>query len=247
MAKKPKIHFDVPCVIHDVMSYAKFHQLAVEIAGKGYDSVVNTVCWFPTTDYVHAVGLMPTTISVPDGKSIRTRWAVTPRDPEREALAFKAQALRHGATPEAVRLLRAMVPISKSEETTMAEKLKAKGATKSSAKAPTKGNAKALKEAAADAPVKKTAPAKPAMNEKPANRKGNPEALAKARAARADAGPDKRKITVLKKPHGARDGTARAALLDKIYRSKTVDGADENGVKKADVSWAAKAGYISLA
>lgn len=63
----------------------------------------------------------------------------------------------------------------------------------------------------------------------------------------ADTGPDKRKIAVLKKPHGAREGTKRADLLDAIYKSKTVQDALDAGVSKNDVAWAARAEYIAIA
>ena len=57
---------------------------------------------------------------------------------------------------------------------------------------------------------------------------------------------DDRKIKVLKKDHGAREGTKRAALLDTIYKSKTVQDAVDADVSKSDVSWAAREGYIEI-
>ncbi len=145
--------------------------------------------------------------------------------------ALRRMALEDGATPEAIRLLSKLQPWSKKEEHTMAEKLKAKG----TAAKPDKEN---LKAAAKSTPVGGKGASK---------NKGNAEALAKAREARAAAaGPDKRKITVLKKDHGARAGTTRADLLNKIYKAKTVQAAVDAGVKKSDVSWAARSGYISL-
>lgn len=139
-------------------------------------------------------------------------------------MGLKNEMLAHGATELAVQWALEIEPtiFEEKELTIMAEKLQAKGKTA------------------------KTATAKDADKPK---RAGNPEALAKAREARAaaDAGPDKRKITVLKKPHGAREGTARADLLDKIYKAKTVQDAVDAGVKKSDVAWAARSEYISIA
>lgn len=134
---------------------------------------------------------------------------------------IKEEMLTHGATALAVQWVLEFEPAAFTEKelNTMADKLKGKGA-----------------------------PAKKTETKAPAKGKGNPEALEKARAARAEAnaGPDKRKISVLKKPHGARDGTTRANLLDTIYKSKTVQDAIDAGVKKSDVSWAARAEYISI-
>jgi hypothetical protein len=139
---------------------------------------------------------------------------------------LRIQALKGGATPDAIRLLsKATGAFTKKEENEMAEKLKA---AKSANKA-------GLKAAAKSAPVAAKGNA----------RKGNAEALAKARAAK-DTGPDNRKITVVKKDHGARAGSARADMLNTIYKSKTVQAAVDSGVKKSDVSWAQRAGYITI-
>lgn len=94
---------------------------------------------------------------------------------------------------------------------------------------------KLAKKGAAKPAAKKETAAKPA------------KAAAPKKEAAADAGPDKRKIAVLKKPHGAREGTKRADLLDTIYKAKTVQDAVDAGVAKNDVAWAAREGYISVA
>lgn len=94
---------------------------------------------------------------------------------------------------------------------------------------------KLAKKGAAKPAAKKEAASKPA------------KAAAPKKEAAADAGPDKRKILVLKKPHGAREGTKRADLLDTIYKAKTVQDAVDAGVAKNDVAWAAREGYISVA
>jgi hypothetical protein len=82
-------------------------------------------------------------------------------------------------------------------------------------------------------------PPAPARGRKPAPA---PEPSPVGRAKYADTD----RIKVLIKPHGARDGTIRAELLDNIYASKTVGDAVDAGVKRADVTWAARAGYIDI-
>lgn len=143
---------------------------------------------------------------------------------------LRSKALESGATPDAIRLLsRATKPFTAKEEKDMAQKLATKNAPKA-------GNAKALKAAAAKTPVGKGG-----------GRKGNADALARAREAKkAATGPDTRKITVLKKPHGAREGTTRCTILDTVYKAKTVQAAVEAGIKAGDVAWAAREGYIRL-
>lgn len=130
----------------------------------------------------------------------------TPKDPQNpipEAKKFKETALLLGATPEAIRLLGTLIPLTRKEMNEMAEKLKAKG------------DAAALKSAAKSTPVagKNTA----------AKKRGNTEALAKARAARSQ-GPDLRKIRPLikVKDFKARAGTFRHQMLSDAVSSKTV-------------------------
>jgi hypothetical protein len=163
-------------------------------------------------------------------EQIGPRYSLSPETSLSESVAsLKRQGLKFGATLEAIQLLGTLTSLTTTEEAMMADakKLARKEELKAAAKeAPVKGNKAA---ATGDAPKKK----------------GNPEALAAARAAK-DSGPDNRKITVLKKDHGARDGTKRADLLNKIFKNKTVQAAVDAGVKKSDVSWAAREGYISL-
>jgi hypothetical protein len=107
----------------------------------------------------------------------------------------------------------------------------AKARSKAKAPAP-QGRAKAAAPAAA-----KGKPAKViARDKKPAPR-GRP-------ASNGDN--DTRRIKILKKPHGAREGTFRAGMLDDIYASRTVQEAVDAGVKKSDVAWAARSAYIEL-
>lgn len=144
---------------------------------------------------------------------------------------LKSRALSKCATLEAIQLLGQLTPLTKAEEVEMSKLTKKTG------------DKAALKDAAKKTPVggkKAVAPAAPAK------RRGNPEALAAARAAK-NTGPDNRKITVVKKDHGARAGSKRADLLESIFKAKTVQAAVDAGVSKSDVSWAAREGYISLA
>jgi hypothetical protein len=124
--------------------------------------------------------------------------------------ALRRNALEYGATPEAIRLLGSVEPWTKKEEATLAEKLKAKGKATP--------NKDALKEAATTTPVakKNTAAAEP-------KKRGNPEALRKAREARSS-GPDTRKIKALikSKDIAARAGTFRHQMITDALASKTV-------------------------
>lgn len=143
-------------------------------------------------------------------------------------------ALKEGATPEAIRLLGELSPWTTREEKEMAEKLKAKA---SAAKPDKEG----LKSAAKSAPVGgKNAPKK----------RGNAEALAKARAARSS-GPDTRKITKLKKPKDieARAGTFRYQMLADLLASSTVQDWKDKGAGKYDAGclrYATEAGYVKV-
>lgn len=110
---------------------------------------------------------------------------------------IRSAALVRGATPEAVRLIHGILPFSNEELQIMSNKLKSKG----------EGKATASKAAKADKPVKAE------------KAKSNPDALEKAR----DAGPDVRKITVLKKENPYREGTKRANSFDALKGAKTVE------------------------
>jgi len=160
-----------------------------------------------------------------------------PSAPELLAACFNTLrdiALQGGATPEAIRLLGEISPWTAREEKIMAEKLKSKA---SAAKPDKEG----LKSAAKAAPVGGKGAAKP--------KKGNAEALAKARAARAS-GPDTRKITKLKKPKDieARAGTFRHQMLTDLLASNTVqDFRDKNSKYDAGcLRFAQEAGYVKV-
>jgi hypothetical protein len=138
-----------------------------------------------------------------------------PSSPELLAELFKSLrdiALQGGASPEAIRLMDEMSPFTDKERKNMAEKLKAKA---SAAKPDKEG----LKTAAKSAPVAKGPKAATGKA------RGNPEALAKARAARAEnKGPDTRKVKALVKAKEltARDGSFRRHMLEDLLSSKTV-------------------------
>lgn len=148
-----------------------------------------------------------------------------------EALSeFRTKALEHGAAPEAIRLLGAISPWTAKEEATLAEKLKSKAAatksgTKEKAAKPVGGGGKA-------------AETKP--------KRGNPEALAKAREARAASGPDVRKITILNKENPYRADTNRALAFDALKGAKTVEDYEKAGGRRKYLSRWVSEGRISL-
>jgi hypothetical protein len=150
--------------------------------------------------------------------------------------ALRRNALEYGATPEAIRLLGSLEPWTKKEEATLSEKLKAKGKASP--------NKDALKEAATSTPVakKNTASAEP-------KKRGNPDALRKAREARAS-GPDTRKIKALIKPKdiAARAGTYRHTMISDLLAAKTVqEFRDKNPKYSAgDLRYAIGANIVSV-
>jgi hypothetical protein len=145
---------------------------------------------------------------------------------------LRYMALEYGAAPEAIRLLGSLEPWTKKEEAIMAEKLKSKA---SAAKPDKEG----LKAAAKKAPVapKGAAP----------KRKGNADALAKARAAK---GPDNRKIKALIKAKDikARPGTFRHKMVSDLISSKTAqEFRDKDSAYDAGcLRYATEAGIVSL-
>ena len=155
---------------------------------------------------------------------------------------LRSNALGSGATPDAIRLLsKATGPFTKKEENTMAEKLKAK---KTAAKSPATADADGLKTAAKAAPVSKV---KPASGK--GSGRGNPEALAKARAARAEnKGPDTRKIkaNVKAKDLQARVGSKRHTMLSDLLNSKTVQEFRDKGYSAGDLNYATGANIVSV-
>lgn len=154
------------------------------------------------------------------------------RDWDQHLSALAALAKRDGATPEAIRLLDGVVPFTQKDVEDMAGKLskKTEAAPKAAAeKAPKAAKGKAA-ETGAEAPKKK----------------GNPEALAKARAARAEAGPDVRKISIVNKTNPYREGSNRAASYDALKGAKTVDDYVTAGGKKKYISRWVEEGHITV-
>jgi hypothetical protein len=143
-------------------------------------------------------------------------------------------ALQGEASPEAIRLLDTVEPWSEKEKKIMAEKLKAKAANVKTA------DKEGLKAAAKSAPVAKKGGGA---------RKGNPDALAKARAARAERGPDNRKVKPLIKAKdiAARAGSYRHTMLTNLINAKTVQEFRDKGHTAGDLAYATKAGIVSVA
>lgn len=219
-----------PVVVYDIMGYFKQLQLAVCVEGEDV-----TLLMSDTTK----PGLFTRDVLV---GQIGARYAVSERDPKDVAAQFKERAKVHGATPEAVRLLGLLCPVTKEEANIMAEKKLA----------PKKGDAEALKTAAKKAPV--GGPKTEAAPKKP---RGNPEALAKAREQNAGKQAELRakKIKALKKPKEieAREGSFRHTMLTDLLSSKTVgefyDKSPADSKSKYDAGclrFAEGAGYIEL-
>lgn len=140
---------------------------------------------------------------------------------------IKKAMLNHGATAEAVDCIRAIEPFTEEELDIMAAKL-AKKDTGAAAKSTAKGGAK---------------------------KGGNPEALKKAREARASAAQENRKYkhTAKLKDIALREGTWTARMVEIIMGNNTTDDAkaelakDKNfSDKKLDFTWAEKKGYIAF-
>lgn len=146
---------------------------------------------------------------------------------EEHVRSLRLLALRHGATPEAIRLLDGIQPFARKEVEDMAGKLSKKTEAPKAEKAPKADKAPKAEKAAS-------------------GRKGNPEALAKARAARADAGPDTRKLTILKKENPYREGSNRAASFDALKGAKTAQEYKDAGGKAKYLSRWAEDGLIKL-
>lgn len=160
------------------------------------------------------------------------------RDWDQHANALRALALRDGATPEAIRFLDEVRPFKQKEVDDMASKLSKKTEAAPAAEKPAKAPKAAKGKAAATETAEDAAPK--------TGRKGNPEALAKARAARAEAGPDNRKIKILTKENPYREGSNRAASFDALKGAKTVDEYVTAGGKKKYISRWVEEGLIEV-
>lgn len=139
------------------------------------------------------------------------------------------RALEGGATPDAIRLLKTVVKITAKEEKEMAAKAasaknKVAKKPKDDAAAPVGGGGKAA-----------------------GKKGGNAEALAKARAARAEnAGPDTRKIKLVNKENPYRENSNRASSFNALKGAKTVEDYKTAGGKVKYLSRWESEGRISL-
>lgn len=165
-------------------------------------------------------GVYDTTILnqfLPDGA--HPRYSVCDRPLQSVLSELKDALLAHGGSPEAVRIMLSLGQLDEGDIIVAKEKLTSKGA------AP-KADAKAEKAKGGG--------------------KGNTEALAKARAARAEAGPDTRKITILKKENPYRPDSNRAASFDALKGAKTAEDYKTAGGKAKYLSRWADEGIIKL-
>jgi len=235
MKKKQPKAFQPVCV-YDAMGFIRQLWLAVEQEGEVVRLLVSDTTKFELVSREIMDGQL-------GQKGSNTRYIISDHEPARIADAFRTRALQHGATPEAIRLLGQMVPLTKEDVNTMAEKLKGKG------------NAAALKAAAKATPVNAAKATKEVTKN---NRAGNVDGLAKARAVREETGAALRakKIKALKnkKEIEARDGTFRRQMLEDLLASKTVgefyDKSPEDGKSKYDAScvrFGEEKGYVELA
>lgn len=80
----------------------------------------------------------------------------------------------------------------------------------------------------------------------PAKGKGNPDALKKAREAKAEAGPDTRKITILNKENPYRADSGRATSFDALKGAKTAEDYKSAGGKVKYLSRWVEEGRIKL-
>ena len=140
--------------------------------------------------------------------------------------SLKALMVAHGASPLAVEWIGDISPFSEKELNIMADKLKTK-------------TEKAAKPAA----------------KSPAPRKGNPQALEMARAARASAAKENRKYKTLVKLSDIklREGSWTATMVTVIMTNKTTDDAKAElakdkqfGDRRLDFGWAEGKGYIEF-
>jgi hypothetical protein len=147
-------------------------------------------------------------------------------------------ALKGGATPDAIRLLEMVTPkFTNKEKTDMAKKATSAKLARKNTTADAGGEPVGGGGAVATASKAKG---------KGAARKGNPEALKKAREAKAAAGPDTRKIRIINKENPYRENSNRAASFNALKGAKTVEDYVAAGGKTKYLSRWASEGRISL-
>lgn len=244
MARKkptPVVEAFAPLVVYDAMGMVRIMMLALERDDEAESiKIVQRSFAGPFLSVLEiAVGQLG-----PLGSN--TRYVISNQDPVKLAEQFVKAAKQHGATPEAVRLMRAMVPIDEEEEREMAAAAKKL--------APKVGDADTLKTAAKAAPAKKAPPPKAVAAPKAAPAD---DRLAKGRAVLAEKGAAMRarKIKAVLKPKDitAREGTFRHQMLLDLLSSKTVgefyEKTPADSKSKYDagcVRYAEGAGFIEL-
>lgn len=170
-----------------------------------------------------AVVVRPCLIDIDDSK----RYSRHLGDLQENILRLKKLMLEYGGSPEAVRLINDLAPFTKKELNIMADKLSKKGA--------------------------KPAAKKEAATPKGTGRKGNPEALEKAREARAgkraELQADKRKLALTDKgkekiKKNAESGAAQNLIA--MRDAKTVGAFITNGGSMADIRYAEKSETVTV-
>lgn len=170
------------------------------------------------------------------------RYAKLNDEPVKLAKTLVGMALERGATLEAIQLLGTLVPLSRQQETTMAQanaKLSRNAADK-----------EGLKNAAKKTPVAKET-ARGAVKK---GGGGNSEALAKAREARTAAANVNRTYKVVaKKENGGREGTWTNYMIQVAQDNTDTDTckavvakSKDYGHKKMDFKWLEEKGYIKF-
>lgn len=188
---KKKVGFE-PMVVYDAVGYMRQFWLAAECK----DDIVWYICSDTTRHDLFVRGAIIGQIGPVGAK---TRLIISDRDPNELALKFKKHALKWGATPEAIRLLGIVTPLTEEEESTMA-KLARKEELKEAAKAAPVGG----KRAAASAAPKTNGGAEKLR-----------EAAEGKRAAFAA-----QKLTVLVKPSDTTLRGGRLAKLEFVHAAK---------------------------
>lgn len=228
MSVKRKAPSFNPVVVYDAMGYARLYWIAAEREGE-----IVRLLMADTTRY----DLFTRDILIGQMGELGSpvRYVCSQKEVSEVAARMKISAMQFGATPEAIRLLGLVCPLTKEEEVQMAKE-----------KLAPKADKEGLKAAAKAAPVGgKKADAAP-------KQRGNPEALAKAREANTakleELKKDKRKITATEK---GKSKLAKVDATDKLsimIKAKTVGAAITGGdVAFRDIAYAEKVGLIELA
>lgn len=219
-----------PLVVYDAMGYVRQYWLAAEKDGEVVRLIMNDT----TKPHLYGREVLVGQLGPAGG---RTRYVISEEDPQNVASKMLRHAENFGATPEAIRLLGLVTPISKEELSTMANKL-----------APKKGDKEGLKAAAKSAPVGGGS----ATAAKKTN-KGNPAGLAKAREAatqrKAALLTDKRKLVLTDKgKEKLKTGDATKGSIKNLATmrdAKTIAAAAEAGLTMNDINYAIKTGTIA--